>query len=65
MISIKINFVFDENYVDQKVRIALIDIIVIFGEQNYVDAQLLKVWETQLSEAKIEFQKYDLNIKNI
>lgn len=57
-------FVFDENYVDQKVRIAQdgLDTIVIFGEQIDIDAQLESL-RAQLSEAKIEFQKYDSEYK--
>lgn len=52
-------FVFNEHYVDQKVKIAQegLDTIVILGEQVDIDEELDRL-RTQLSESQIESQDY-------
>ncbi|CYW23699.1 AAA family ATPase [Streptococcus suis] len=53
-------FVFNEDYIEQKVKIAQdgLDTIVILGEQVDIDSQIDTLKES-LSESQIEFQKYE------
>ncbi|MBY5035143.1 AAA family ATPase [Streptococcus gallolyticus] len=53
-------FIFNEDYIDQKVRIAQegLDTIVILGEQVDIDSQLV-ILRSKLAELRSEFQRYD------
>lgn len=56
-------FVFNEDYVEQKVKIAQdgLETIVIFGEQVDIDSQI-DILKEELSKSQIECQKYESEI---
>ncbi|HFI0978177.1 TPA: AAA family ATPase [Streptococcus suis] len=56
-------FVFNEDYVEQKVKIAQdgLETIVIFGEQIDIDSQI-DILKEELSKSQIECQKYESEI---
>ena len=56
-------FVFNEDYIEQKVKIAQngLDTIVILGEQVDIDCQI-DIKKEELSEAQIKLQKYELEL---
>lgn len=56
-------FVFNEDYIEQKVKIAQdgLDTIVILGEQVDIDCKI-DIKKEELSEAKIKLQKYELEL---
>ena len=56
-------FVFNEDYIEQKVKIAQdgLDTIVILGEQVDIDCKI-DIKKEELSEAQIKLQKYELEL---